>query len=207
MRSKRRKSAALTALSFVAALFAPLPARAAALPEGDRLIVRLAEGSAAPVAASVDGAADERLAPATWTLRVPKGAGLAALKRLRADSRVAWAEVDHAVRLAAIPDDPCYDPPSAAECGGFDQWGLAKVGAPVAWELTKGSADVVVAVLDTGVQASHPDLAGKVVVGGNYSGASSSDDKHGHGTHVAGTVAAATDNALGVSGLGWNTRV
>jgi hypothetical protein len=208
MQSNRRKMAVLTAPAFVALVLAPASARAAGdLGVGDRLIVHLSDGAAAPVARAVDGAPGERLLPGTWTVRVPKGSGVAALKRLRGDRRVAWAEVDHQVRLAAVPNDPCYDPPSAAECGGFDQWGMAKVGAPVAWEFTRGSADVVVAVLDTGVQSTHPDLAGKVIVGGNHSGASSAEDKHGHGTHVTGTVAAATDNQVGVSGLGWHTRV
>ena len=208
MHSRRRNVAVLTALGFVALVLAPTPARAAAVgPDGDRLIVQVRDGTATTVAAAVDGAAEDRLMAGMWTLRVPKGRGAAAVARLRGDSRVAWVEADRPVRLAAIPDDPCYDPPSHAVCGGFDQWGLAKVGGPVAWDITRGSDGVVVAVLDTGVQSSHPDLVGKVIVGGNYSGTSSPEDKHGHGTHVAGTVAAATDNGTGVAGLGWNTRV
>src|SRR4029453_17720451 len=85
------------------------------------------------------------------------------------------------------------------------QWGLGKVQAPDAWGVTHGSASTVVAVLDTGVQAAHPDLAGKVVASGNFTSSSTLDDVYGHGTHVAGIVAAATNNALGVAGLGWNT--
>ena len=63
------------------------------------------------------------------------------------------------------------------------------------------------AVLDTGVHAAHADLEGKVVVGSNFSDSPFSDDRHGHGTHVAGIVAAATDNGEGIAGTGWNTKV
>ncbi|MBW3668034.1 MAG: S8 family serine peptidase, partial [Actinobacteria bacterium] len=199
-----------TAALCVAPALAPASAGAAVSVgrDADRLIVGMRSGTAGSAAAAVDGVAEGRLLGGMWTLRVPKGRGASAAARLRGDSRVAWAEVDGPVALATAPNDPCYDPPSSPVCGNVDQWGLARVGAPVAWDLTRGSADVVVAVLDTGVDAGHPDLGGgKVIVGGNYSGASSAEDRHGHGTHVAGTIAAATDNGVGVAGLGWNTRV
>ena len=194
----------------VALGLAPAPAGAGVSlgRDGDRVIVGIRSGAPDAVAADVDGVAEDNLLGRMWTVRVPKGRGAAAVARLRGNSRVAWAEVDGPVRLAVSPSDPCYDPPSSPLCLNVDQWGLARVGAPVAWDLTRGSRDVVVAVLDTGVDSSHPDFAGgKVIVGGNHSGASSSDDRHGHGTHVAGTIAAATDNGEGVAGLGWNTRV
>ena len=195
--------------SCVALGLAPAPAGAAVSlgRDGDRLIVGVRSGSPGAVAAAVDGLAEDRLLGGMWTVRVPKGRGVSAAARLRGDSRVAWAEVDGPVRLATAPNDPCYDPPSSPLCGNVDQWGLARVGAPVAWDISRGSRDVVVAVLDTGVDRSHPDLTDKVIVGGNHSGASTSEDRHGHGTHVAGTIAAATDNGFGVAGLGWNTRV
>ena len=183
-----------------AVLLAAVPAQAD--DSGDRLIVRV-RGDAPPTVGTVE----RRLMDGMWTVRVPKGRGAATADRLRGQSGVVWAEPDRRVSLAAIPSDPCYDPPSSAACGSTDQWGLVKVGAPVAWDVTRGSASVVVAVLDTGVQASHPDLAGKVVVGSNYSASPYSDDRHGHGTHVTGTIAALTDNGVGVAGLGWNTKV
>ncbi len=69
-------------------------------------------------------------------------------------------------------------------------WGLAAVNAPQAWEISRGE-DVVVAVIDTGVQAGHPDLRGRVLPGFNvYDNDSSTEDREGHGTHVAGTIAA-----------------
>jgi subtilisin family serine protease len=79
-------------------------------------------------------------------------------------------------------------------------WGVAKVGAPNVWADTRG-AGVGVAVLDTGIALDHPDLAGQVKGGINtiVNGASYADD-HGHGTHVAGTIAA-LDNSIGVVGV------
>jgi subtilisin family serine protease len=91
------------------------------------------------------------------------------------------------------------------------QWDLALVGAPAAWSVTHGSADVPVAVLDTGVDATHPDLAGKLLPG--YDALhdqplpAGDTDLEGHGTSTAGVVAAATDNGSGLASLGWNTKV
>ena len=179
---------------------AVVPAHASA---DERVLVHLSSGAPDAVASAVGGAVDRRILPGTWRLRVPSGS----LRRLQGDRRVAWAEPDRRVRAATVPNDPCYAPPSTVACSRVDQWGLGRVGAPVAWDFTQGNSDVVVAVLDTGVQASHPDLAGKVIVGSNFSDSPFTEDRHGHGTHVAGTAAATTNNGLGVAGIGWNTRV
>ncbi|MGH9283362.1 MAG: S8 family serine peptidase, partial [Acidimicrobiales bacterium] len=63
------------------------------------------------------------------------------------------------------------------------------------------------AVLDSGVDSLHPELTGKVIQGANVSGSSTADDRTGHGTGIAGTIAAIPDNGEGIAGLGWNTRV
>ncbi|HEX5799065.1 MAG TPA: S8 family serine peptidase [Gaiellaceae bacterium] len=94
----------------------------------------------------------------------------------------------------AAPTDP-DDPLSR------DAWALAKARLPEAWRRTTGRPDVVVAVLDTGVELSHPDLAGAFVPGYDFvNGDADPSDDHGHGTMVAGVVAARSNNSLGVAG-------
>nr|WP_245252199.1 S8 family serine peptidase [Paenibacillus sediminis] len=93
-------------------------------------------------------------------------------------------------------------------------WGLPKIDAPDAWDITKGSKDVVVAVIDSGVDYTHPDLAGNMWSDpkGNhgYDFVDNDDspmDLNGHGTHIAGTIAAVGNNSYGVSGVMWNARI
>jgi subtilisin family serine protease len=91
----------------------------------------------------------------------------------------------------AAPNDPYWN----------RQWGEEAIGARDAWALTDGRAEIVVAVLDTGVDLGHPDLKGRLIPGTDIgSGDSNPSDENGHGTHVAGIVAAASGNARGVSG-------
>jgi type VII secretion-associated serine protease mycosin len=89
-----------------------------------------------------------------------------------------------------------------------DQWDLDKINVPGAWEQSTG-ADVVVAVIDTGVDGSHPDLAGNVLTG--YDAIDDTEggdtDGNGHGTHVAGTVAAVTGNGEGIAGVAPDAKV
>ena len=96
-----------------------------------------------------------------------------------------------------FPDDPCYQ----------YQWHLRQVGLPGAWKLGQGKG-VVVAVVDTGV-TKVPDLAGTPIVPGFNFVANNSDaaDDHGHGTHVAGTIAQSTHNRLGVAGVAFGASI
>jgi len=84
----------------------------------------------------------------------------------------------------------------------------ADIDAPEAWAVTMGSPDVVVAVVDTGVQLNHPDLAGNLVAGYNFvSNNNNPSDDNSHGTHCAGTVAAIGNNGVGVIGVAPNTKI
>ena len=98
-----------------------------------------------------------------------------------------------------LPNDPYYG----------SQWALEKVGASQAWAQARGRG-VLIAVLDTGVDLDHPDLASKVrddIDWDFVDGDGVAEDAHGHGTHVAGIVAAATDNGVGVAGMGWEATI
>jgi type VII secretion-associated serine protease mycosin len=107
---------------------------------------------------------------------------------------------DRPRRAFRLPNDPLLH--------RGDQPYLHTIRAPLAWDLTTGASNVVVAVLDTGVRANHPDLQGKVLRGRSFvPGVSSTDDDNGHGTAVAGLIAARTDDGQGMAGVGWNTRV
>jgi subtilisin family serine protease/uncharacterized protein YkwD len=97
------------------------------------------------------------------------------------------------------PNDPDYD----------NQWALEKVDAPGAWGISTGQG-VLIAVLDSGTDLDHPDLVDKVrtdIDKDFVNDDNNADDDHGHGTHVSGIAAAATDNGLGVAGLGWEATI
>jgi subtilisin family serine protease len=111
---------------------------------------------------------------------------------------VLYAEPDQVRTLDATPNDPLYD----------REWGLGDIEAPVAWDVTTGSPQVTVAVVDTGIDAAHPDLAANTVPGWDFvDGDAQPQDGNGHGTHVAGTIAARGNDGFGVTGVGWTTRV
>lgn len=88
------------------------------------------------------------------------------------------------------------------------QWNLPAIETEQGWNLSKGSNEVIVAVVDTGVQASHPDLQGQLLAGYNaISSGSAPDDDVGHGTHVAGIIGAITNNEEGVAGISWYNKI
>jgi thermitase len=114
---------------------------------------------------------------------------------------VEFAELDRILPLQQmVPNDPLYDNPNS--------WSLPKINAPEAWAINTGSSDIVVAILDTGVDASHPELAPKIVPGWNiYDNNADTSDIYGHGTAVAGTAAASSNNSVGVASVAWGCRI
>ncbi len=143
---------------------------------------------AAAGATTVDSVAALRMA----VIRVPAGSGI--VDGLRARSDVLHVERDRVREAEATPDDPGY--------GG--QWSLRRIG----WNDVYGAVDpggsAVVAVLDTGVDASHADLAGRLVPGTSLiPGTAATSDPNGHGTAMAGIIAARTGNGIGIAGIGF----
>jgi VCBS repeat-containing protein len=125
---------------------------------------------------------------------VPVDGAAARVATLRDSPAVAGIEPDRQRTVEGAPDDPRYP----------DQWALPRIGwLTVRNDPPAGSA--VVAVLDTGVDATHPELAGMLAGGVSFVDGTAADvDPHGHGTWMAGLVAALTDNGLGVAGTGAN---
>ena len=145
---------------------------------------------------------------------------------------VSFFEPDFVLSAQATPNDPHYGGyawalNNTAQTGGTVD---ADIDAPEAWELAKGDGSVVVGVIDSGVDYSHPDLAGNIwtnpgevagdgvdndvngyvddVHGWDFFNRDNNPmDDNGHGTHVAGTIAASGNNGTGVTGVNWNAEV
>jgi len=130
-------------------------------------------------------------------VNVPAGAALQTLTAYLNEPSVEYAEPDYLVQVIGTPSDS----------GFSQQWGLTKIQAPAAWDVTTGSSSVKIAVLDTGIDQDHEDLAAKIVANQNFSDSTTVDDLYGHGTHVAGIAAAITNNGVGVAGAGYNSSL
>ena len=140
----------------------------------------------------------------------PKGLSVAAtVARYLRMPGVVYAEPDYLVSTLATPNDPLYP---------ANQWDMTKISAPAAWDTHNDSSSVVVAVIDTGIDYTHPDLQANLwsdptnpgVHGYTCSGGTcvaGGQDNHGHGTHVAGTIGAATNNGIGVAGVNWKVQL
>ncbi|MCH7688623.1 MAG: S8 family serine peptidase, partial [Planctomycetes bacterium] len=157
----------------------------------------------------------------------------AAIEDYQSKSGVLMAERDYVIQLsvASTPNDPSFSSlwglNNEGQTGGLLD---ADIDALEAWDVTTGSSDVIVAVIDTGIDYTHPDLAGNMwinsgEIAGNgidddgngyiddiygydfYNNDGDPYDDHGHGTHVAGTIAAVGDNDVGVIGVAPNVKL
>jgi thermitase len=154
-------------------------------------------------------------------VKLPEGLSVErALARYENMAEVESAQPNYYYHLLAAPNDPQFS----------SMYGLQKISAPAAWDFTTGSADTVVAVIDTGVKYNHEDLAANMwrnlgEINGNgvdddgngfvddyygydfFYNDSDPMDENGHGTHTAGTIGAVGNNGLGVTGINWNVRL
>lgn len=119
--------------------------------------------------------------------------------QLRRHPAIEWIERERATRVLGETNDPLIR----------NQWALRKLGVFKGWRAEKGqSAPVTVAVVDTGVDPSHPDLQHRLLAGFDFVNYDRDpSDDHGHGTHVAGVIAARPNNRIGIAGLSWGARI
>jgi serine protease len=205
----RRRLAGALAVVAAAALAAPA-AHASLAPHTDRWLAVLEHprqaGSPALVERLLARSGVERAGPGAPGLGVITVRGpLAAVERLRRDPAVAGVSREWLRELRRMPNDPALTTAEgeyAVASGTPIQWALGRQGFPAAWDVTTGAA-ARVAVLDTGVDAAHPELAGKIASADSVAGGDPRSDSDGHGTHVAGLACAATDDRRGVAGAGW----
>lgn len=150
-----------------------------------------------------------------------------ALKTLRASNLVESVNRDVMYQITAIPNDPDYS----------KTWGMEQMNVPTAWNTTKGSSNVIVGVIDTGIDLDHPDLVDNIWVNADEIPNNGLDDDangyiddvhgwdfvnndnvpnddvtsdhwaSGHGTHVAGTIAGVGNNSIGVAGVAWHAKL
>lgn len=182
-------------------LVAQANARRATVP--GRVIVKFRNDTAAADAAQLIGAHlfMRRLpAPRLQVVEIPGDMEAGAYAQLlKGMPGVEFAEPDYLIFPASmVPNDPLYS----------SEWHLATVNAPAAWDVSTGSSQIILAVCDTGVDAAQPDLGGQLIPGWNV--VDDNDDTspvHPHGTWVAGTAAAASNNGVGVAAPAMNCRL
>ena len=186
-----------------------------------RVLVRFRDASAASAslqAANASMLTEYSLVPGLQLLAVSDVDQ--AIQTLSKDPNVQYVEPDYVVTAAVEPNDPYYG----------NLWGLVNLQAAQAWDIYSGDPNQVVAIIDTGIDYNHPDLAsniwtnpGEIPANGlDDEGNGYIDDVHGydfynndsdplddnsHGTHVAGTIGAMTNNGLGVSGINWQVSM
>jgi len=130
-------------------------------------------------------------------LSLPQAASTNAVNALSHNPLFQFAEFDQLIQGDFTPNDPSFS----------SQWHLPKIQAPQAWNTALGT-NITIAICDTGVDATHPDLAANMIAGYNfYDNNASTVDVYGHGTAVAGVAAAVGNNAVGISGVVMNCRI
>jgi len=232
---RRRPRAPAAAAAAILATLACSGAERPAIHAEDSILVQLQRNAAPPAGAvrADDGPPILALAPVATDdeaplLRVPIDPGTdpaSAADALAGKPGVAFAEPVYLYRQDRVPNDPRFN----------DLWGMAKIEAPAAWSRSTGDRAVVVAVVDDGIDLEHPDLKPNLWHNDQESGNDRQDDdldgyvndvkgwdwvdddndpspapsgdERWHGSHVAGTIGAAGDNGLGVTGVNWKVSL
>ncbi len=143
---------------------------------------------------------------------------------------VEFVEPNYIYDICTNPNDPYFNTSGSWGQSYQDMWGLHKANLSSAWEIEKGNASIIVAVVDTGIDYNHPDITNNIwhnpgeipdnnidddqngyiddTIGWNFTNVSNDPkDGNGHGSHVAGTIAGTTNNGRGISGISWHSQV
>ncbi|WP_426337960.1 S8 family serine peptidase [Pseudoduganella sp. S-14] len=130
-------------------------------------------------------------------IEVAHGSEKAITAKLKNNPHFKFAELDQRVAVSATANDPYLG----------SEWHISKIGANTAWDNTQGSG-VTIAILDSGMDAAHPDLAANAVAGYNaYDNNTNTADVCGHGTKAAGSAAATINNTAGVAGVAGQAKI
>jgi subtilisin family serine protease len=172
-----------------------------------RVLVRFRDGAQGNF---LPGTSSATAFPGDRNLRLvqnPPGLSVAqVVERYQANPDVLYAEPDYLVHTTATPTDPRWS----------QQWDMMKIAAPTAWNTQTDAGTVVVAIIDTGVDFTHPDLKDNLWTNSDGSHgfdcmkgrcAKGGSDVFGHGTHVAGTIGAVANNGIGIVGLNWSVQL
>lgn len=189
--------------------------------DGSRFLVQFRDEQAIqPIPGTAIGGTVEGL-PGWYTVNVLSSQSVGeARAAYQANGNVAETQLNYQFELAATPNDPNFS----------SLWGMTRINAPQAWDRTTGSRSIIVAVIDTGVDYNHPDLAANIwrntreiagngidddgngfrddIRGWDFANNDNNPmDDQGHGTHVAGTIGAVGNNRTGVAGVAWNVQI
>ena len=152
------------------------------------------------------------------------------VSQYKKDPNIEATEFNYIAHTTAVPNDPYYSSTGSWGQTYPDLWGLKKIQMERAWDVATGSAQVTVAVIDTGVDYNHPDISSNIWTNPDEIPANNIDDDlngfvddtkgwdfynndndpmddNGHGTHVAGTIGAIGNNNLGVVGVNWQVKI
>lgn len=215
-----------TALVAGLATLALAPAASAERYVADQVIVKYASDASQAERAAAERKAGglariDRVASTGASVLRVRGDAAAAAAALNRSADVLYAEPDYILRATSVPNDPRF-----GELYGINNANDADLDGPEGWDIAYGAgafpaSGVTVAVIDTGIDTDHPDLAGKVaacagvqsfgiggLIGGNPTIVNGRcEDDNNHGTHVSGTVGAVTNNGIGVAGVAPSARI